>query len=151
MGQTEFNNPDLVSYCGLVCPDCPLFKGKVSDLARDLRKELRMVQYDKFAKYMSKFPAGKELKQFDNFFSVLGNLIKYRCESSCKMGGGSKECEIRQCNLKQNLNGCWECSKYKFCNKLNSLNSLHADTHRNNLEIINKKGIEELLKTEDRW
>jgi hypothetical protein len=151
MEQTEFDNSNLISYCGLVCSDCPLFNGNVSDLAKNLRKELRRVQYDKFAEYMSKFPSGKELKDFETFYSVLGTLIKYRCEGGCKKGGGSKDCEIRQCNLEQNLKGCWECSKFKFCSKLNALNSLHGDKHRKNLEIICKKGPTELLKDEDRW
>ncbi|MEJ2241635.1 MAG: DUF3795 domain-containing protein [Candidatus Bathyarchaeota archaeon] len=134
MGESETDDSNLVSYCGLFCPDCPLFKGKISDLAKDLRKELRQVQYDKFAKYMSEFPTGKELKQFKIFYSVLGSMVKYRCENSCKLGGGSKDCEIRKCNLKHKFNGCWECSKYELCKKLDALNSLHGNKHRQNLK-----------------
>jgi hypothetical protein len=151
MGQSETDDSDLVSYCGLFCPDCPLFKGKVSDIAKDLRKELRRVEYDAFAKYISNFPSGKYFKKFNIFYSVLGSLVKYRCENSCKLGGGSKDCEIRQCNLKKKFKGCWECSEYKFCNKLDALNSLHGNKHRKNLKRICENGISEMLKTGDRW
>ena len=36
-------------------------------MSRDLRKELRRVEYDRFAKYVSKFSAGKRLKDFEGF------------------------------------------------------------------------------------
>ena len=142
---------ELVSYCGVFCPDCPLYAGKVSDLARDLRKELRRVQYDKFAKYISKFPAGKELKQFKEFYAILGTLMKFRCQKGCRLGGGTDNCQIRQCNQNQDFQGCWQCTKYEFCSKLDILKSLHGDKHRKNLEIISKKGIDELLKKDERW
>ena len=151
MEQSETDDSTLVSYCGLFCPDCPLFKGKVSDLAKDLRKELRRVEYDKFAKYISNYNSGKKLKQFETFYSVLGTLVKYRCEQSCKLGGGSKDCEIRQCNIKHKLNGCWECSKYESCKKLDALDSLHGNKHRNNLKTIHEKGIKEMFNKNNRW
>ena len=139
-------NSEYVSYCGLFCPDCPLYAGKVSDLARDLRKELRRVQYDKFAKYISKFPAGKELEQFNECYAILGTLMKFRCERGCRLGGGSDNCQIRQCNQDQNFQGCWQCTKHKHCKKLDSLNALHGNLHRKNLDAIEKKGISEFTK-----
>lgn len=154
MGQHENKNnekSEQVSYCGLFCPDCPLYAGKVSDLAKDLRKELRRVQYDKFAKYISKFPAGKELEQFNEFYAILGILMKFRCERGCRLGGGSENCQIRQCNQDQNFQGCWQCSEYKNCTKLDSLNSLHGNAHRKNLENIQKKGISEFTKENQLW
>ena len=76
---------------------------------------------------------------------------KYRCENSCKLGGGSKDCEIRNCNSKKKFKGCWECSKYEFCNKLDALNSLHGNKHRNNLKTIREKGIKEIIDKDNRW
>ena len=29
---------NLIAYCGLYCEDCPIHRGKIADLARDLRK-----------------------------------------------------------------------------------------------------------------
>ena len=142
---------ELVSYCGVFCPDCPLYAGKVSDLARDLRKELRRVQYDKFAKYISKFPAGKELKQFKEFYAILGTLMKFRCQKGCRLGGGTDNCQIRQCNQNQDFQGCWQCTKYTHCTKLDSLTELHGNAHRKNLGTIQKKGISEYIREDKRW
>lgn len=148
---TNNKKSEYVSYCGLFCPDCPLFAGKISDLARDLRKELRRVQYDKFAKYISKFPSGKELEQFKEFYTVLGTLMKFRCERGCRLGGGTEECLIKQCNQEHNFEGCWQCTKYKNCAKLDILNSLHGNDHRKNLETIEKKGVSEFTNENKGW
>jgi len=43
----------LVAYCGLYCGDCFGHKGKVADLARDLRKELRQAKFDRTAEFLS--------------------------------------------------------------------------------------------------
>ena len=45
---------NLIAYCGLYCGDCPIYKGKIADLARDLRKELREARFDKTAEALSK-------------------------------------------------------------------------------------------------
>jgi hypothetical protein len=142
-------NLKLVSYCGLYCPDCPLFGGKISDLARDLRKELRRVKYDKFAKYISKFPSGNKLKSFNDFYLILGDLMKFRCEQGCRLGGGAQDCAIKECNFGKNYNGCWQCSKYMICKKLDVLNSLHGTAHKKNLENIEKKGISDFVANRD--
>ncbi|RCV63959.1 hypothetical protein C5S53_11410 [Methanophagales archaeon] len=44
---------NLVAYCGLYCGDCFSHKEKVTDLARDLRKELRQSKCDKTAESLS--------------------------------------------------------------------------------------------------
>ena len=44
---------DLTAYCGLYCGDCYQYKGKIADLARDLRKELRQGKFDERAEQMS--------------------------------------------------------------------------------------------------
>ena len=46
-------NEDLIAYCGLYCGDCFGYKGKVADLARDLRKELREARFNKTAEFIS--------------------------------------------------------------------------------------------------
>jgi hypothetical protein len=45
----------LIAYCGLYCGGCHGFSGKIPDLARDLRKELKASRYDKFAEFISTF------------------------------------------------------------------------------------------------
>jgi len=44
---------NLIAYCGLYCGDCPMHKGKIADLARDLRKELRGARFDNTAEALS--------------------------------------------------------------------------------------------------
>ena len=39
-GKMSKQDKNLVAYCGLYCGDCPIYKGKIADLARDLRKIL---------------------------------------------------------------------------------------------------------------
>ena len=44
---------NLIAYCGLYCGDCFSHQGKIADLARDLRKELRQSKFDKTAESLS--------------------------------------------------------------------------------------------------
>ena len=45
-------NLEVMTFCGLCCPDCHGCKGKIPDLAHDIRKEPRGAKYDKVeAKY----------------------------------------------------------------------------------------------------
>ena len=55
---------NLIAYCGLYCGDCHGFSGKIPDLARDLRKELRNTRYDKFSEFISTFSFGKDFKNY---------------------------------------------------------------------------------------
>ena len=57
----EEKNLDVVAYCGLCCLDCHGHTGKIADLARDLRKELRQAKYGKFADAIAKTPFAKTL------------------------------------------------------------------------------------------
>jgi hypothetical protein len=147
----ENKKSTLVSYCGLYCPDCPLYLGKISDMARDLRKELRDVQYDKFAKYISKLPKGKKFEHFKDCYDVMGAMMMFRCEGGCRQGGGTDNCQVRQCNQDKNFEGCWQCTKYEHCKKLDVLNALHGNSHRNNVKEIKKRGINEFAKGNRRW
>ena len=40
------NNEKLIAYCGLYCGDCFGYKGKIAELAKDLRKELRQEKFE---------------------------------------------------------------------------------------------------------
>jgi hypothetical protein len=147
----ENQKSELVSYCGLYCPDCPLYVGKISDLARNLRKELRRVKYDKFANYIFKFPEGKQFEHFNECYDALGAMMKFRCEKGCRQGGGTENCQIRQCCQDQNFEGCWQCTKYEHCTKLDALNALHGNAHRKNLKSIQKRGTTEFIKGNKHW
>ncbi len=145
------HNVNLIAYCGLYCPDCHAYKGKISDLAITLRKELRRTDYEKFAKFISKYSEGKELKQFDEAYKVLGAIAAFRCDKGCRGGGGSESCRIRQCCIQKGIEGCWKCDQFEKCKKLDIHNMLHGDAHKKNIRTIRKKGKEEVAKGNRLW
>ena len=77
---------NFVAYCGLYCDDCFNRKGKIADLARDLRKKLREAKFKKAAQGLSKY--FKEFQNYELCYEVLGAMVKLRCKRICKDGGG---------------------------------------------------------------
>ncbi len=140
---------NLVAYCGLYCGDCFFYQGEIADLARDLRKKLREVKLTQNYKEFSKF--AKEFENFDKCYEVLGAMVKMRCKRACRNGGGPLFCKIRKCCQKKNINGCWECKKFKTCEKLDFLKPTHGDAHLKNLSKIKKEGINGFLKGKRYW
>ena len=82
------DDENLIAYCGLYCGDCHGFSGKIPDLARDLRKELRTMRYDKFAEFISTFSFGKDFAGYEECYKVLGAMVKFRCRKGCRNGEG---------------------------------------------------------------
>lgn len=141
----------LITYCGLCCLDCHSHAGKIPDLARDLRKELRRVHYEKFAEALSAYPFGGPLKNYQDCYDLLGLMMKFRCTKGCRAGGGPPFCRIRECCREKDIAGCWECSNYPDCEKLDYLNAVHGDAHRKNLARIRKKGVKGFLEGKRDW
>ncbi len=77
---------DLITYCGLYCGDCFSYKGKIADLARDLRKELRQAKFERDAEILSSIPFFKTLKDYPQCYAVLGAMVKFRCKRTCRGG-----------------------------------------------------------------
>jgi hypothetical protein len=141
----------LIAYCGLYCGDCHGYTGKIPDLARDLRKELRQIHYDKFASFISSYSFGKDFKNYDECYKVLGAMVKFRCRKGCRSGGGSPFCKIRKCSQKKKLDGCWICADFETCNELKFLELVHGDAHIRNLKNLKKKGKKEFVKGKTLW
>lgn len=135
-----------IAYCGLYCEDCFAHQGKIADLARDLRKELRQTKFKRYAKELSKLSFFKEYKDYDKCYEVLGAMVRFRCKRVCRDGGGNPYCKIRSCCKRKGYQGCWECDEIDKCKKLDSLNSTHLDAHRNNLKLIKKSGAAKFVK-----
>lgn len=95
----------LLAFCGLYCGDCHGLIGKIPDLARDLRRELRRTRYDKFAEFISTYSFGNDFKKYDECYKVLGAMVKFRCRKGCRAGGGSPFCKIRKCARKKEIEG----------------------------------------------
>ena len=142
---------ELIAYCGLFCEDCHGYNGRIPDLARDLRKELRSSRYDKFAEFISRYGFGKDFAGYDECYKVLGAMVKFRCRKGCRAGGGSPFCKIRKCAQKKGYDGCWECEDYKTCDKLEFLVPVHGDAHIRNLKAIKRKGKEGFLDGKHYW
>lgn len=142
---------NLIAYCGLYCGDCPIHRGKIADLARDLRKELRQSRFDKTAEALSGISFFEVFNNYPQCYEVLGAMVKLRCRKICQDGGGPPFCKIRKCCQKKGIEGCWECDEFKTCEKLDFLKPGHGDAHLRNLRKINKQGIEEFLKGRKYW
>jgi hypothetical protein len=109
---------DVVAYCGLCCLDCHGYTGRIADLARNLRKELRAAKYEKFAASVSKHPFAAAFWQYPECYELLGQILKFRCKKGCRNGGGPPFCKIRKCCSDKGIEGCWECADAASCDKL---------------------------------
>ncbi len=116
---------NLIAYCGLYCKECFYHKGEIADLARDLRKKLREVNFDEKYEGVSKFM--KEFKNYPQCYNVLGAMVKMRCPKTCRNGGGPPFCKIRKCCQDKGMQGCWECSEFEICKNLDFLKPIHND------------------------
>ncbi|RZB29070.1 MAG: hypothetical protein AEth_01674 [Candidatus Argoarchaeum ethanivorans] len=141
----------LIAYCGLYCGDCFAYKGKLADLARDLRKELRQSRFDKTAESLSTIPFFKVFENYGQCYEVLGAMVKFRCKNACNGGGGPPFCKIRKCCQKKSIKGCWECSDFETCEKLDFLKTSHGDAHLKNLRRIKKVGVDKFLDGKKYW
>ena len=144
----------LLTFCGLYCGDCPGFQGRISDLARDLRRELRTSKIwicDKFAEFISSESANDVSAYYRELYNTLGMMVAFRCKKICKNGGGVSFCTIRDCCQKKGINGCWECKGFEDCEKLNCLTLVHGDAHLKNLRIIKKRGTKEFINGKRYW
>ena len=141
----------VVAYCGLCCLDCHGYTGKIADLARDLRKELKKAKYDTFAASISRYPFAAAFRQYPACYDLLGQMMKFRCKKACRNGGGPPFCKIRKCCISKGIEGCWECSHPSTCDKLDFLNDAHGDAHRRNIINLKKKGISGFLLGKRSW
>ncbi len=142
---------DLIAYCGLYCGDCFRYKGKIADLARDLRKELRAAKFAGTAEAMAAIPFFDVFKDYDTCYEVLGAMVKLRCNKACRDGGGPPFCEMRKCCQKNGIEGCWQCGEFEVCGKLDFLKPIHGDAHIRNLRILQKKGTEAFFAGTKYW
>ena len=138
---------NLVAYCGLYCGDCFGYKGKIADLSRDLRKELRQARFDRVAEGIP----FKEFKHYKECYDVLGALVRLRCKRACRNGGGPPFCKMRNCCQKKGIEGCWECEEFETCEKLDFLKPIHGEAHIKNLRRLKKTGVDSFIKGKKDW
>ena len=145
----ELSDKNLIAYCGLYCGDCFNHKGKIADMARDLRKELRQAKFSQVSQGLSEF--FKAFENYEQCYEVLGAMVRLRCRKSCRGGGGPPFCKIRTCCQKKRIEGCWECEQFETCQKLNFLKGIHNDAHLKNLRKIKKEEVSSFLSGKRNW
>ena len=93
----------IVSYCGIICSDCPTFKAtKMNDDAERKRvAELWTKQYG--------HPFKTEDINCDGCLTIGTRVFNY-----------TRICEIRKCGQGKSLKNCAYCAEYK-CEKLSKL------------------------------
>jgi hypothetical protein len=142
---------DLIAYCGIYCGECFIHQGRVADLSRDLRKEMRTYRLDQAAKAFAEAPFFAVFKDYQQCYDVLGALVKLRCHKTCKGGGGPPFCKIRKCCQKKGIDGCWECADFESCKELDFLKTGHGDAPVKNLRKLKKAGVDAFLKGKKLW
>ena len=142
---------ELIAYCGLYCGDCFGYQGKIADLARDLRKELRQAKFAKIAESLSANSFFAVFQNYGQCYEVLGAMVKFRCKRTCRGGGGPPFCKMRTCCQKKGIDGCWQCEEFETCEKLNFLKSSHGEAHLKNLRMLQKQGIKAFIEGKRYW
>ena len=137
---------ERTAYCGLYCGDCVFGLGIIPDMARDLRKELRRVRFDKISEVIPFI----ESEKYNDCYEVLGTMVKLRCKG-CRGGSRSQFCDIAKCVIKHDYSGCWECGEFEDCKKLKFLEPVHGDGHKKNLRKINRVGVDEWASGTRHW
>ncbi len=145
-GELSSKRENMAAYCGLYCGDCAFHVGTIPDLARDLRKELRRVRFEKAAEVIPFIDA----EEYGRTYEFLGSLANLRCKG-CKVSNRSEFCHIAQCARKGGYRGCWECADFASCSKLDFLVPVHGDAHLKNLRKIKKVGLEEWVAGGPLW
>lgn len=141
-------NAELIGYCGLYCGDCPGYKGKIADMARDLVTELAAERFDELSELMSEVVGFEALKDYSQCVQVLTFLEGLRCDKTCREDCGNPACGPRQCCRSLEIPGCWECAEFETCKKLDFLKPLHGEILMNNLRKLRDLGVEDFLNGE---
>jgi hypothetical protein len=130
---------EYTSYCGLCCLDCiPSNRGLFARV-RELKSLLEELQFANYARLKS----GQQgiFGEYTKFLAVLHEIGKLECQVPCRSGGGKGECDVRDCVLTRDYEGCWECDQYGSCEKLDYLKKVHPNLEYH-LELIKDEGIE---------
>ncbi|MEW6359985.1 MAG: DUF3795 domain-containing protein [Planctomycetota bacterium] len=144
---------DEVAYCGLFCGNCIIRKGAIKRLAANLMEQVDRPEFRKLAQGLPKlkpevFAALKKYEDACRFLAALGHLD---CETSCRKGGGTTGCRVRECCQAKQLDGCWQCADFESCRTLRWLQPVHADAHIRNLRAISDLGMNKFLAGDKLW
>lgn len=133
---------DSTAACGIYCPDCILLRNKFSTLAKNLREELELVEFQRYVSVKS--PFGQKYKNYSDLNDWLLKLENVNCSTVCRVGGGcsGKPCVIMECCSVKNYEGCWECSALDECERFLFLEPRCGQSPKQNCVLIRKYGLE---------
>jgi len=119
--------------------------------ARQLKKELEDIEFDKYAEIDS--PFGAQFKKYTEFRKILDALSKTQCDKTCRVGGdcSGDACKIMECCLSKRYEGCWECSELDECEKFDFLQPRCGDMPKDNIRKIRKHGIKNWIELRDKF
>jgi len=145
--------PTEVAYCGLFCGACVIRRGRIAALSKELLERMGTPEFQKLAAGLPTLNAAlfEALREWQACFRVLGAMRHLDCERTCRDGGGTTACRIRECCRRKNMQGCWECDQFEDCETLSWLDPVHGDAHRQNIRMICRQGMRAFLDGEKRW
>ena len=144
-GATDQLEP--LSFCGLHCGTCFIRNGQVADHATDLLAELRAMRFEAWGPQLAELNQ-KEFGAFRHARPTLEVLAAWngmRCEKSCRRGGGSADCKIRECCKTNQRSGCWECERAEGCETLGALKPVNGRLNLDNIRRIKVVGVSAFL------
>ncbi len=139
------------AYCGIYCPDCIRYNNKFDTYARQLRDELKNIEFHKYAEIET--PFGANFHKYKEFTEVLNALSNAQCDKPCRVGGGCSgtPCKIMECCISNHYEGCWECAELDECDKFDILEPRCGQMPKNNIKKIKKYGVQKWSETRDKF
>jgi hypothetical protein len=141
------DNRKYTAFCGLYCKDCIPSNSELFRLTKRLSELLDDLGFEHYAELKSK--RNEEFLNYETFRKLLTEIQKLKCDPNCFEGpvselGCSENCERRQCVIKKEIPGCWECAEYKECTKLEWHKKFHPGMEKN-LDMIKEFGLDNWL------
>lgn len=131
------------ALCGLWCLDCIPSNKRFFTVVKELKGLLVGLQFEQYARLKSRSNA--VFREYPHFVSVLEEIQKLECITPCTEGGCKPDCEVRECVLRKNFAGCWECDRNSDCELLKPLKSVHPNLGYH-LALIRRNGPEKWFK-----
>jgi len=127
------------AFCGLYCLDCIPSNKHLFSILEEVENTLTTLQFEKYAELKSR--SSEVFRKYPDFVGILQEIRKLECPAPCRAGGGKPGCKVRECAVKNRLEGCWECRNYKHCELLDPLKKVHPNLEYH-LELIRDNGVE---------
>jgi len=108
---------ELTTYCGLYCPACSIFQGRIGQAVDNLQNLIGAYGLDKASVGLAKVEPA--FANYDKFVDVMAALKNFygSCEG-CRNGAGPPDCKIRDCASDRGYSMCVDCPEMEKCDTL---------------------------------